>query len=123
MPILRPNSSRKVYDPRKKGTLLQAKDISVDLAQYRVCYKGKPLELQRPLLFELLIYFLQHPGETLTREHLLEHVWGYSKENIQASNKRTVTIYIHLLREALDDLKEEPRVIQTVYGSGYRFQG
>jgi len=69
--------------------------------------------------FALLAYFIAHPVETLSRDRLLDAVWGY--ENYPTT--RTVDTHIVHLRQKLEPNPEEPRFILTVHGSGYKFVG
>jgi two-component system alkaline phosphatase synthesis response regulator PhoP len=69
--------------------------------------------------FALLAYFVAHPTETLSRDRLLDAVWGY--ENYPTT--RTVDAHIVHLRQKLEPNPEEPRFILTVHGSGYKFVG
>ena len=82
-----------------------------------------PLELQILLIAYALAvplaYFVAHPVETLSRDRLLDAVWGY--ENYP--NTRTVDTHIVHLRQKLEPNPEEPRFILTVHGSGYKFVG
>ena len=72
-----------------------------------------------PKEFELLKYFLIHPGETLSRDRLLEDVWGYDR----FPTTRTVDAHIVRLRQKVEPKPEEPRYILTVHGTGYKFVG
>lgn len=67
--------------------------------------------------FALLAYLIAHPGETLTRDRLLESVWG----DDNYPNTRTVDTHILHLRHKLEPNPEEPRFIVTVHGVGYKF--
>src|SRR5947209_1225786 len=69
--------------------------------------------------FAVLAYFIANPARTLTRDRLLDAVWGY--ENYP--NTRTVDAHIVHLRQKLEPNPEEPRFILTVHGSGYKFVG
>jgi len=93
-------------------------DIEVDLRRCRVDRAGKPLEVSSKE-FELLKYFICHTGETLTRERLLEDVWGY--ENYPST--RTVDTHLVRLRQKLEPNPEQPRYFLTIHGVGYRFVG
>lgn len=68
--------------------------------------------------FELLKYMVQHKNTTVTRSQLLRDVWGYATED---DPSRTVDSHIKTLRLKLSDVASEPRFIQTVRGTGYRF--
>lgn len=67
--------------------------------------------------FELLRYFIEHAGETLTRERLLTEVWGYSVESFT----RTVDVHVASLRQKLEVEPRHPTFIQTVQRVGYKF--
>jgi two-component system alkaline phosphatase synthesis response regulator PhoP len=77
---------------------------------------SKPLEFSAKE-FELLKYFLCHPGETLSRDRLLEEVWGYD----HFPTTRTVDAHIVRLRQKLEPRPDDPRFILTVHGLGYKF--
>ncbi len=69
--------------------------------------------------FDLLYVMAANPGIVLTRERLMEKVWGYE----YIGDTRTVDVYIRHLREKLADDADKPRFIETVRGVGYRFKG
>jgi DNA-binding response OmpR family regulator len=91
-------------------------DVEVNLRTYQISRGGKPLEFSAKE-FDLLKYFLSHAGETLSRDRLLEKVWGYNSFPIT----RTVDAHIVRLRQKLEPTPEEPRFILTVHGVGYKF--
>lgn len=93
-------------------------DIEVNIRSNEVLRAGSPVDLSAKE-FALLAYFISHPAETLTRDRLLDAVWGY--ENYP--NTRTVDTHIVHLRQKLESQPEEPRFILTVHGSGYKFVG
>jgi DNA-binding response OmpR family regulator len=93
-------------------------DVEVNIRGNEVRRAGKPVELS-PKEFALLAYFISHPAETLSRDRLLDEVWGY--ENYP--NTRTVDTHIVHLRHKLEPNPEEPQFILTVHGSGYKFVG
>ena len=93
-------------------------DVEVNLRSCQVSRAGRSLEFSSKE-FELLKYFVCHPGETLTRDRLLEEVWGYDK----FPTTRTVDAHIVRLRQKLEPQPEEPRFILTVHGTGYKFVG
>jgi two-component system alkaline phosphatase synthesis response regulator PhoP len=69
--------------------------------------------------FDLLYVMAANPGIVLTRDRLMEKVWGYE----YVGDTRTVDVYIRHLREKLADDADNPRFIETVRGVGYRFKG
>jgi two-component system alkaline phosphatase synthesis response regulator PhoP len=93
-------------------------DVEVNIRSHDVQRAGKPVDLSAKE-FALLVYFISHPAETLSRDRLLDAVWGY--ENYP--NTRTVDTHIVHLRQKLEPNPEEPRLILTVHGSGYKFVG
>jgi DNA-binding response OmpR family regulator len=93
-------------------------DVEVDLRRCRVLRSGKALDISSKE-FELLKYFVCHSGETLSRDRLLEEVWGY--ENYPTT--RTVDTHLARLRQKLEPDPEQPQYFLTVHGTGYRFVG
>jgi len=93
-------------------------DVEVDLQKCRVTRSGIPIEVSSKE-FELLKYFLCHSGETLSRDRLLEDVWGYD----HYPTTRTVDTHIVRLRQKLEPDAEQPRFFLTVHGVGYKFVG
>jgi two-component system alkaline phosphatase synthesis response regulator PhoP len=93
-------------------------DVEVNIRSNQVQRAGATVELSGKE-FALLAYFVAHPAETLSRDRLLDAVWGY--ENYP--NTRTVDTHIVHLRQKLEPNPEEPRFILTVHGSGYKFVG
>jgi DNA-binding response OmpR family regulator len=93
-------------------------DVEVHLRSYRVLRGGNSVEFSSKE-FELLRHFLCHSGETLSRDRLLEEVWGYDK----FPTTRTVDAHIVRLRQKLEPIPDQPQFFLTVHGVGYRFVG
>ncbi|HXZ41028.1 MAG TPA: response regulator transcription factor [Terriglobales bacterium] len=93
-------------------------EVEVNLRSHQVSRKGKAMDFSSKE-FELLKFFLHHPGETLSRDRLLEEVWGYE----HFPTTRTVDAHIVRLRQKVEPKPEEPRFILTVHGTGYKFVG
>src|SRR2546426_5369605 len=93
-------------------------DIEVNIRANEVRRAGSLIDLSAKE-FALLAYFITNPAETLSRDRLLDAVWGY--ENYP--NTRTVDTHIVHLRQKLEPNPEEPRFILTIHGSGYKFVG
>jgi two-component system alkaline phosphatase synthesis response regulator PhoP len=91
--------------------------IHVDLAGTEATRDRTPVNLSARE-FQLLRYFLEHRGATLTREELLKQVWGYSADMYT----RTVDVHIAGLRQKLEDDPKQPKFILTVQGLGYKFK-
>lgn len=101
---------------RREGTdtgPLRIADLALDPDAHAVTRAGQPLDLS-PQEFALLELMLRHVGQVLTRDRILEHVWGYDAE--PASN--VVDLYVHYLRRKVDQ-GFEPPLIHTVRGVGY----
>jgi two-component system alkaline phosphatase synthesis response regulator PhoP len=90
--------------------------VRVDLLGTSVTRKGKVVPLSARE-FQLLRYFVQHPGETLSREVLLKDVWGYSADAFT----RTVDVHVASLRQKLEADSKKPAMFLTVQGLGYKF--
>jgi two-component system alkaline phosphatase synthesis response regulator PhoP len=109
---------RRVSPPADTPEVYRFSDIEVNIRSNEVRRAGAPIELSAKE-FALLAYFLSHPAETLSRDLLLDAVWGY--ENYPST--RTVDTHILHLRQKLEPNPEEPRLILTVHGMGYKFVG
>jgi two-component system alkaline phosphatase synthesis response regulator PhoP len=93
--------------------------LTIDSGRRAVEVEGAgPVELTAKE-FDLLYVMAANPGIVLTRERLMEKVWGYE----YIGDTRTVDVYIRHLREKLADDADNPRFIETVRGVGYRFKG
>ncbi|MGH7392189.1 MAG: response regulator [Candidatus Rokuibacteriota bacterium] len=102
---------------RADAAVLRAGHITVDPARHAVEVGGARVELT-PKEFDLLHALMEASGRVLSREHLLDHVWGYARAGEVES--RTVDVHVRRLRAKLGD---EGRRIATVKGVGYRFDG
>ncbi|MFJ9174333.1 response regulator transcription factor [Streptomyces sp. NPDC102360] len=95
---------------------LVAAGLTVDPAARRVTREGAELALTLRE-FDLLAFFLRHPGRAYSREDLMREVWGWEFGDLS-----TVTVHIRRLRGKVEDDPARPRLIQTVWGVGYRFE-
>jgi two-component system OmpR family response regulator len=93
-------------------------DLEADPLQRRVVLGERSLQL-KPKEFDLLVYLMQQRGRVLTRDQLLEKVWGYTF----GGDTRTVDVHIRWLREKIEEDPGAPRRLETVRGVGYRFVG
>jgi DNA-binding response OmpR family regulator len=93
-------------------------EISVDLARRAVRVRGRPVELS-PKEYLLLRELITHPGQVLSRDHLIDRVWG-SEFN---GDLKTLGVHIHWLREKIERDPARPETILTVRGAGYRLAG
>jgi DNA-binding response OmpR family regulator len=102
--------------PHGTETVLTFSDVEVDLDQRQVRRGGSETRLTRAE-FNLLAFFLQNPGRALSRDVILNSVWGYES----FPNTRTVDAHVVRLRQKLEPEPETPRHFLTMHGVGYRF--
>jgi len=102
--------------PRQKGEELAFGDVRVRSRGRQVFKAGREVTLTRKE-FDLLLYLLAHRGEVITRERLLDEVWGYER----FPTTRTVDTHVLRLRRKFEADPERPHWILTVHGQGYRF--
>ncbi len=93
-------------------------DVHVDFRQHEVRKNGEPVELSARE-FKLLEFFIQHRGEVISRDQLLDGVWGY--ENMPFT--RTVDMHVAKLRKKIEDDSHDPKYLLTVHRVGYKFTG
>lgn len=100
------------------GSLIRfGEGLEVDLGAYELRRSGQSLKLER-IPMEVLRLFLEHPGQLVTREQIVERVWG---KEVFVDTDNSINAAIRKVRQALDDDSEQPRYVQTVTGMGYRF--
>src|SRR5215467_589880 len=102
--------------PQLIDSIFSFGDVIVDLNKEEVLRGGTPLELTAKE-FSLLRYFVSKPNERLSRQVLLEQVWGYNR----SLQTRTVDLHVAQLRQKVEANPREPRHIVTVFRSGYKF--
>jgi two-component system alkaline phosphatase synthesis response regulator PhoP len=102
--------------PRHKVDAYAFGDVRVRVRSRQVFLAGREVHLTRKE-FDLLAYLLAHQGEVVTRERLLDEVWGYER----FPTTRTVDTHVLRLRRRFEADPEHPRWILTVHGQGYRF--
>ena len=96
----------------------QFNGIRIDFRRAEVPKEGAPLDLSARE-FQLLKYFVEHRGATLTRDELLNEVWGYNA----MPSTRTVDVHVAWLRQKVEPNPRHPQFILTVHGMGYKFAG
>jgi len=97
-----------------RADILRAGDITLHLLDRTATAAGEPLDLTF-LEFDLLAYFLAHPGEALSRDRLLADVWGYD-----VGGRDTVTVHVRRLRAKIEADPARPTLLRTVRRIGYR---
>jgi DNA-binding response OmpR family regulator len=99
--------------PRRQQ--IRVGSVEVDLAATRVTRDGEPVEMSARL-FQLLAYLIDHQGETVSRDQLLNEVWGHKS----TPSTRTVDVHIGWLRRIVEADPADPQCLITVHGIGYR---
>lgn len=98
--------------------VLRFDDLRIDLGRREIVRAGELL-LLKPKEYELLVFLARHRGMVLSRDLILERVWGWS----YSGGSRTVDVHIRWLREKIEADPSNPTRIVTVRGVGYRFEG
>jgi len=92
--------------------------VRIDFRKAEVIANGEALDLSA-LEYKLLRYFVDHRGAVLSRDQLLDEVWGYETEVYT----RTVDVHVAALRQKIEPNPAKPEFIVTVWGRGYKFLG
>jgi len=92
--------------------------LQLDMERREVRRGGVALPM-KPKEFELLLFFMQHPGRVFSREQILNEVWGYDF----FGGPRTVDVHVRWLRKKVEDDAALPERLRTIRGSGYLFEG
>lgn len=93
-------------------------NLSIDMGRREVTREGRPVHL-KPKEFDLLVFLARHRGIVLSRDLILERVWGWDYDG----GTRTVDVHVRWLREKIEVDPAHPDRIVTVRGIGYRFEG
>jgi DNA-binding response OmpR family regulator len=108
----------KIQTPETIHKVLTFGDLSIDQTRREVTLGGEVLPL-KPQEYELLVFFAEHKGQMLSREFILERVWGWD----YIGDSRTVDVHVRWLRQKIEQDAANPQRIITVRGGGYRFEG
>lgn len=101
-----------------KETLIRFKNLTIDVKKYTMMKAGEEVSLTAKE-FELLKFFASHPEQVFTKTQIFRQVWG--SEYVEDDN--TVMVHIRKLRKKIEDDPSDPKLIQTVWGIGYKFVG
>jgi len=108
-------------NPTQPATITEAltfDNLTIDVTRREVLLNGEPIAL-KPKEYDLLLFLAQHHRQALSRQFLLENVWGWE----YTGGTRTVDVHVHWLREKIEADPGKPNRIVTMHGSGYRFEG
>jgi DNA-binding response OmpR family regulator len=115
--ILREELGKSVAAQNKQEKLTFG-NLIINLTRREVILGSEPLPL-KPQEYELLLFFAEHKGQMLSREFVLERVWGWDF----IGDSRTVDVHVRWLRQKIEEEASKPKRIVTVRGGGYRFEG
>jgi len=108
----------KVGANKAKQEKLDFGNLVINVTRREVTIHGDPIQL-KPKEYELLEFFAEHKEKMLSREFILERVWGWDF----IGDSRTVDVHVRWLRQKIEDDASNPKRIITVRGGGYRFEG
>lgn len=97
---------------------LTFENLEINLTRREVIFYDEPLKL-KPKEYDLLEFFAEHKGQMLSRDFILERVWGWDF----VGDSRTVDVHVRWLRQKIEEDASNPTRIITVRGGGYRFEG
>ena len=104
--------------PEKQHEKLTFGNLVINLTRQEVILDNEPLPF-KPQEYQLLLFFAEHKGKMLSREFILERVWGWDF----IGDSRTVDVHVRWLRQKIEEDASDPTRIVTVRGGGYRFEG
>ncbi len=103
---------------RANGSVIEAAGIRLDQERHEVTVRGEPVSL--PLKeFELLEILMENRNRVLTRQTLIDRIWGFD----YVGDTKTLDVHVKRLRARLEEDRHDPKLIVTVRGVGYRFDG
>ncbi len=105
-------------DSKAKPQILDFDNLVIDMTRREITVNGDVVAF-KPKEYELLTFLAQHQGQVLSREFILERVWGWDF----IGDSRTVDVHVRWLREKIESDPANPHRIITVRGAGYRFEG
>jgi DNA-binding response OmpR family regulator len=115
---VRIDQEKAANDPKRVAEILEFDNLNINLTRLEVTLDDHVLAL-KPKEYELLLYLARHRGQVLSRDHILERVWGWDF----SGGSRTVDVHIRWLREKIEKEPAKPTRIITIRGVGYRFEG
>ncbi|MEW6503391.1 MAG: response regulator transcription factor [Chloroflexota bacterium] len=116
--LMREEFSQTALEAGTPSQLMTFGNLVIDITRREVRLNEQVVPL-KPKEYELLFFLAQHRGQVLSREFILERVWGWD----YIGDSRTVDVHIRWLREKIEDHPAQPTRIVTVRGAGYRFEG
>jgi DNA-binding response OmpR family regulator len=115
--LIREEMSVKPQDSTPDAPPLVFGNLEMDTNRHMVKLEGAELELN-PREYELLKYFMQHPGKAISRDTLIQEIWGWDF----SGDSRTVDVHVRWLRQKIEQDPSNPTRLVTLRGAGYRFE-
>ena len=103
----------------KRQSIINLGEIQIDTEKAAVTKSGQPVYLSA-LEYKLLLVFLNHRGQVLTRDRLLEEIWDCTEDYV---SDNTLSVFIGRLRKKIEPDPQDPRYIRTIRGMGYQMEG
>lgn len=116
--LRRSGASESLPGLRQSAGIYRFGSVCVDTRRTVVTRDDEPVDISARE-FKLLRYLIEHPGATVSRDELLNEVWGYNS----LTTTRTVDVHISSLRQKVEEDPRHPKSILTVHGFGYKFVG
>jgi len=113
--VLRRASAKPLVDPQAQPVTIG--DVSINPSTRQVWVRDNQEVTLTAKEFDLLWFFMNHPGQVFTRDQLLDHIWGFDF----FGDASTVTVHVRRLREKIERRPTKPEYILTVWGVGYKF--
>lgn len=107
--------TEKKGESKEKDDRITVGDLIIEAKTWKVWKKGEEIKMPRRE-FELLLFFAQNPNIVFSKEVLFEKIWGFD----YVSDAATVSVHINRIREKIEDDARDPKIIETVWGAGYR---
>jgi len=115
---VRIDEEKAAQEPSRVVEKLEFDNLTINLSRIEVTLDDKVLAL-KPKEYELLLYLARHRGQVMSRDNILERVWGWDF----SGGSRTVDVHVRWLREKIEKEPANPNRIVTIRGVGYRFEG
>lgn len=112
------NSQR---EENKLRETVEAGDFSLNLVRRTLKKKDKVIGLSK-IEFQIMEYFLSNPNQILSREDILNHVWGQNDNKKEMEKDKIIDVNIRRLRMKIEDNPSHPEHIMTIWGSGYKWE-
>ncbi|MEY3388174.1 MAG: hypothetical protein RI944_947 [Actinomycetota bacterium] len=108
---------RRFSEPIENPEVVETKEIKIDPIKHKVFVRGEEIKL--PLKeFDLLHYLSQNPGRVLTREQIIDRIWGHD----YFGDTKTLDVHIKRIRSKIEKNPNDPKIIETIRGLGYKFE-